>query len=243
MFESKPFPRPRNNGHKIQGTIPWNETLFEYELYLTHGMSPDSAEGRNIIQRITKRQRNGKPCFPTNTEEMVRKNLQGSVSGFLFVQNKGNTDRASCSLQWKNYCGLFGGDKVWIFDLCRTYEGAKGPVSPTGPLFALVEQFAQAATHANQIYLMVSKADPKEEKVLLGLYNNKYGFRQIRNVDCEVNLQRDIMKKPIRHYRNNVFAPAYGHNRPKNRTYKGGKSRKLRRTYKRLRRNKGPVGQ
>jgi hypothetical protein len=228
----------------IKGTIPWNKTLFDYELYLTHGMSPDSAEGRDIVKRITQRQRNGKPCFPTNTEEVVRKNLQGNVSGYLFVQNneKGMRDRASCSLQWQNYCGLFGGDKVWIFDLCRTYEGTKGPVSPTGPLFALVEQFTQAATGANQIYLMVSKADPKEEKVLLGLYHDKYGFRQIWNMECETSMKRNIMKKPVRHYRNNVFATAYGHPRPSPRTYKGGKSRKPRYTYKRLHR-KGPVGQ
>jgi hypothetical protein len=198
----------------------------------------DSAEGRDIVKRITHRQRNGKPCFASTTPELVRKNLQGNVSGYLFVKNPGDTDRASCSLQWKNYCGLTGGDKVWVFDLCRTYEGIKGPVSPTGPLFALVEQFAQAAIHTHQIYLMVSKEDPKEEHVLLGLYHDKYGFRQIRNMVCETSMKRNIMKKPIRHFRNNVFAPAYGHPRPKNRTYKGGKSRKPRYTYKRLRRNK-----
>jgi hypothetical protein len=238
MNESKAFPRPNNlNGHMIKGSIRWNKTDFDYELYLTHGMSPDSAEGRNIIQRITHRQRNGKPCFASTTPELVRKNLQGS--GYLFVKNPGDTDRASCSLQWQNYCRLPGPQqKVWIFDLCRTYEGAKGPVSPTGPLFALVEQFAQAATKAHQIYLMVSKEDPKEEKVLLGLYRDKYGFQRIPNMECEENMNRNIMVKPFRHYHNNVFALAYGLSMPKNHTYKGGKSSKPQRTYKRMRRNK-----
>jgi len=238
MNESKPFPRPRNNSHVIKGQIPWKGTYFHYELYLTHGMSEDSTEGLDIIQKITERRRGGKPCFGSITPELVRKNLQGIVSGYLFVYNQVDTDRASCSLQWKNYCGLPGADKVWVFDLCRTYEGAKGPVSPTGPLFALVEQFAKVATHSNEIYLMVSKEEPKEEQVLLGIYHDKYGFRQIRNMVCETSMKRDIMKKPIRHYRNNVFVPAYGHPRTKNRTYKGCKSSKHCYTYKRLRRNK-----
>lgn len=242
MNESKPFPRPSNlNGYMIKGSIRWNKTDFDYELYLTHGMSPDSAEGRDIVKRITERRRGGKPCFASTTPELVRINIQGNVSGYLFVQNKdkGVRDRASCSLQWQNYCRLPGPpQKVWVFDLCRTYEGAKGPVSPTAALLTLVEQFAKVATQAHQIYLMVSKEDPKEEQILLGLYRDHYGFKRIRNMDCEVNMKRYIMVKPIRNYRNNVFALAYGHTRPKNHTYKGGKSRKPQRTYKRLCRNR-----
>jgi len=235
MLANKPFPKPRTN--PMRGKITWKGVLFDYELFLTHGMSVDSAEGRDIVDRITRRQRNGKPCFASSTPELVRKNLGGNISGYLFVSNPGDTDRASCSLQWQNYCGLPGAShKVWIFDLCRTYEGAKGSVSPTAVLMALVDQYAQAATGARDIYLMVSKVDPKEEQILLGVYRG-YGFRQIPNGVCETTLQRDVMVRPVRRYGNNVFAEAYGQ-AAKRRTYKGGKARNPRRTYKRWRRDK-----
>jgi len=174
---------------------------FHYELILTNGdpLSPQVKE--DIVQRIAHRKREGgMPCFRTTTEESTRQNIEsGIVNAYLFIENKDKTDRASCSIQIHNYCGLPGNkNKVWVFDLCRTYDkGKKGLISPTRVLFDWVQQYTWTETKQRSIYLMVDNTVKQEHDILVGVYQG-YGFRVMQHEECSKQLKRTIMVRTRR---------------------------------------------
>jgi hypothetical protein len=195
---------------------------FHYEIILTKGVPLSPKVREEIVQRIAHRKREGgKPCFRTTTEESTRQNIeQGIISAYLFIENRDKTDRASCSIQFQNHCGLPGGpNKVWVFDLCRTYEeGKKGTISPTGILFDWVQQYTWTQTRQRSIYLMVDNTVKSEHDILVGVYNG-YGFKVIPNQECMVQMKRTIMVR---------------NRRILGKTIRGGRNHmKKRKTYKR----------
>ena len=230
------FPRPSNQ-------VPWvkgDYQGFHYEFYLTGpGLASTTLEGKDIVRRMAFRERSpGVACFPQMTPEKMEKSVDGEVGAIVFVTHSVLQDVASCTLQWQNHCFVDGRPpQVWVFDLCRTYPaGKKGKVSPTGVLFALVQQFAVAAAGVGDIYLMVDTAqEPQNRDRLVQIYEG-YGFRIESNPGCLL-LQRMTMKKGVeprfRQRGHNVFLPLYRplvrHRWRPPKTVRGGRVGKARR--------------
>jgi hypothetical protein len=195
---------------KFNGIFTYNNLTYEYALYLPRFDEKVliGNERSEVITKFGNRMQNGKVCLNMNESRITTHLDDGDVSAYIIVNQVGNDETGSGTLQIYDWCSgnrrSFRNSFVWISDVCRILgpSGIKSAVSPIGALFYFMEQLTVQNMGKTDIYLFVDTYDQTNKTVLTNIYSNNYGF--ILNSDDDPSIcpgldptdNSMVMKKP-----------------------------------------------
>lgn len=197
----------RSNQHKFTGVFPFQSESYEYSLYLPDF---DPTLKQEVINYFGNRMQHGTSCLEVD-ESVVENYIDNDdISAYIIVNEVGNDDKASGTLQIFDHCssrtrtkykvGTINSAYVWINDLCRI-SGASGNRSESvRALLYFMEQLTVQNLGKTDIYLFVDTTDAANKLGLMRLYQDKYGFIENSELDASICHQfwpdTVVMKKP-----------------------------------------------
>ena len=190
--------------HKFTGEFNFERETYEYTLYV-----PDfDADLRNeISDYFGNRMQNGSPCLGVTKADFEEYIDNGYVSAYIIVNQKGNDEKASGTIQVTDHCfdsanQSFSNAYAWISDLCKIEGPSKVKSKAVGALIYFMEQLTVQNLEKPDIYLFVDSKDINNKLGLMKSYNEKYGFTDNSEANdkmCPNNTAGDTlitMKKP-----------------------------------------------
>lgn len=173
-----------SNTFKFTGNFTHNGKQYEYVLYLP----PFAAFESEIVEYFGKRRVNmggtDLICLGLHRGK-IRANIKNqNVSAFIIVNESGNDEKASGTLQIYDWCsGLQHNNipqsQVWINDLCRVESPtARAKTQAVNALMYFMEQLTVQNLQKPDINLFVDGSDSRNKDGLMKLYDTKYGFSE-----------------------------------------------------------------
>jgi len=190
--------------HKFTGEFRFDNADYEFTLYL-----PDFDAGlrAEVSNYFGNRMQNGSPCLGVTKADFEEYIDMGYVSAYIIVNQKGNDEKASGTIQITDHCIDSENQKLknayaWISDLCKIEGPSKVKTKAVGALMYFMEQLTVQNLEKSFIYLFVDSSDINNKLGLMNLYSSKYGF--IENSETEksicpnntANATLIAMKKP-----------------------------------------------
>jgi hypothetical protein len=226
--------------HKFTGQFIYDSETYDYSLYLPDF---DATLKSEIVNYFGERKQNGKTCLDVDKGTVETYIDNGDISAFIIVNKSGSDEKASGTLQVFDWCSgkkqLLTNAQVWINDLCRISGPSGVKTKSVNALMYFMEQLTVQNLEKPEIYLFVDANDARNKSGLMSLYKDKYGYIQNAETNpsvCPINgtdLNQIAMKKP-----GLVSEPAViNFNFLKKKTIGGSRRRKVKKIYKKSRRN------